>query len=76
MFPDESQLDTTNHLSGNDLGCVDERAQVWVLGFHERIRPDSQVGNVHEDDGCGLGERAGGFSRLPSTAGRKAADDR
>jgi hypothetical protein len=27
-----------------------------------------EVGNVHEDDGYGLGERAGGFPGLPATA--------
>jgi hypothetical protein len=37
---------------------------------------DLEVGDVHEDDGNGLGERAGGFPGLLPRRGRKAADDR
>ncbi|MER9232905.1 transposase [Mesorhizobium sp. M0622] len=37
---------------------------------------DLEVGNVHEDDGYGLGERAGGLPRFLPRRGAKGRDDR
>lgn len=44
------------------------------LGFMEehslihRLPTDLEVGDIHKDDGYGLGERAGGFPGLPAMA--------